>query len=56
MRWAEPLVMRFAADYLTREPLGYVTAAGFTVEQYARTGRGGVVFQVMARKPERSGL
>ncbi|WP_280399471.1 hypothetical protein [Nocardia carnea] len=48
----EPLAVRFAADYLTREPVGYLTAAGFTIEHYARTGRGGVVFRVLARKPE----
>ncbi|WP_280460708.1 methyltransferase domain-containing protein, partial [Nocardia carnea] len=52
MRMLEPLAVRFAADYLTREPVGYLTAAGFTIEHYARTGRGGVVFRVLARKPE----
>ncbi|WP_249643795.1 class I SAM-dependent methyltransferase [Nocardia sputi] len=52
MRTLEPLAVRFAADYLTREPVGYLTAAGFTIEHYARTGRGGVVFRVLARKSE----
>lgn len=52
MRLVEPLAVRVAADYLTREPVGYLTAAGFTLEHYARTGRGGVVFRVSARKPE----
>lgn len=32
MRWAEPLVVRIAADHLTREPVGYLTAAGFAIE------------------------
>ncbi|WP_330232223.1 class I SAM-dependent methyltransferase [Nocardia sp. NBC_00508] len=52
MRWVEPVAVRMAADYLTREPLGYLTAAGFTIEHFARTGRGGVVFRVLARKPD----
>ncbi|MEU1952975.1 class I SAM-dependent methyltransferase [Nocardia rhamnosiphila] len=52
MRLAEPLAVRFAADHLTREPVGYLTAAGFTLAHFARTGRGGVVFRVLARKPE----
>lgn len=51
MRWVEPLSVRMAADYLTREPVGYLTAAGYTIEHYARTGRGGIVFRVLARKP-----
>lgn len=52
MRWVEPVTVRMAADYLVREPVGYLTAAGFTIEHFARTGRGGVVFRVLARKPE----
>ncbi|MEV3959306.1 methyltransferase domain-containing protein [Nocardia sp. NPDC050193] len=55
MRLAEPLAVRLAADYLTREPVGYLTAAGFTLEHFARTGRGGVVFRVLARKPGPTG-
>ncbi|MGY1937363.1 hypothetical protein [Nocardia gipuzkoensis] len=50
MRWAEPLAVRMAADYLTREPVGYLTGAGFRIEHCDRTGRGGVVFRVPARK------
>ncbi len=55
MRLIEPLAVRFAADHLTREPVGYLTGAGFTLEHFARTGRGGVVFRVVARKPEHTG-
>ncbi|TLG08819.1 class I SAM-dependent methyltransferase [Nocardia cyriacigeorgica] len=51
MRWAEPLAVRLAADYLTRDPVGYLTEAGYSIEHVARTGRGGVVFRVLARKP-----
>lgn len=54
LRLAEPLAVRFAADHLTREPIGYLTAAGFTIEHFARTGRGGVVHRVLARKPSES--
>ncbi len=55
MRLAEPLAVRLAADHLTREPVGYLTDAGFTLEHFARTGRGGVVFRVLARKPAQAG-
>ncbi|BDT87278.1 class I SAM-dependent methyltransferase [Nocardia cyriacigeorgica] len=51
MRWVEPLAVRVAADYLTREPVGYLTDAGFGIDFTDRTGRGGVVFRVLARKP-----
>ncbi|MET7768926.1 methyltransferase domain-containing protein [Nocardia sp. NPDC005366] len=51
MRWVEPLAVRMAADYLTREPIGYLTDAGYTIEYFDRTGRGGVVFRVLGRKP-----
>ncbi|WP_067462693.1 class I SAM-dependent methyltransferase [Nocardia amamiensis] len=52
MRWIEPLTVRMAADHLTREPVGYLTDAGFTIDYRDRTGRGGIVFRVLARKPE----
>ncbi len=52
MRWVEPLAVRMAADHLTREPVGYLTNAGFDIDYANRTGRGGVVFRVLARKPE----
>lgn len=51
MGWVEPLMVRLAADYLTREPVGYLTDAGFGIEYCDRTGRGGVVFRALARKP-----
>ncbi|WP_159839823.1 class I SAM-dependent methyltransferase [Nocardia sp. CY41] len=51
MRWVEPLTVRMAADYLTREPVAYFTDAGFAIDYADRTGRGGVVFRVLGRKP-----
>lgn len=51
MRLIEPITVRFAADYLTRDPVPYLRDAGFAVESVTRTGRGGVTFRVLARKP-----
>ncbi len=51
MRWVEPLAVRMAADHLTREPVGYLADAGFDIDYADRTGRGGIVFRVVARKP-----
>jgi ubiquinone/menaquinone biosynthesis C-methylase UbiE len=51
MRAAEPLTMRFGADHLMRDPVPYVEAAGFTVDEVHRSGRGGIVFRVLAHKP-----
>lgn len=47
----EPIMVRVAADYLTRDPVPYLIDAGFVIESVARTGRGGVTL-VVARKPE----
>lgn len=51
MRAAEPLSVRFQADHLMRDPVPYLQAAGFTIDEVHRGGRGGIVFRVLARKP-----
>ncbi|MGW4632878.1 class I SAM-dependent methyltransferase [Nocardia sp. NPDC004415] len=51
MRLADPISVRFGADHLLRDPIPYVEAAGFTVTESRRSGRGGVTFRVLARKP-----
>ena len=40
-----------AADHLTREPVGYLTNAGFDIDYANRTGRGGVVFRYWPASP-----
>jgi ubiquinone/menaquinone biosynthesis C-methylase UbiE len=49
-RLLEPLAVRFAADHLTREPLDYLAAEGFTVEQHERW-KWGIVARLRARAP-----
>jgi ubiquinone/menaquinone biosynthesis C-methylase UbiE len=49
-RLLEPLAVRFAADHLTREPLDYLNAEGFKLEQVERS-KLGLVERVRARKP-----
>jgi ubiquinone/menaquinone biosynthesis C-methylase UbiE len=49
-RALEPIAVRFAADHLTREPLEYLGAEGFEVEQLERS-KWGIVERVLARKP-----
>lgn len=51
MRAMEPLSIRFGADHLTRDPVPYVEAAGFTVGRIRRSGPGGIAFEVLAHKP-----
>lgn len=51
MRAVEPLAVLLDADHLTREPVPYLLEAGFTVDEVQRTGRGGIVFRVLAHKP-----
>jgi ubiquinone/menaquinone biosynthesis C-methylase UbiE len=51
-RLLEPLSVRFAADHLTREPLDYLRAEGFQIEQVERS-KWGIVERISARKPER---
>jgi ubiquinone/menaquinone biosynthesis C-methylase UbiE len=49
-RLLERLAVRFAADHLTREPLDYLAAEGFVVEQLERS-KWGIVERVRARAP-----
>lgn len=50
MRAIEPLSIRFGADHLTRNPVPYLTTAGFTITEVNRGGPGGIVFRVLAHK------
>lgn len=50
LRAIEPLSVRLGADHLTRDPVGYLAAAGFTVEEVHRSGVAGTAFRVLARK------
>jgi ubiquinone/menaquinone biosynthesis C-methylase UbiE len=52
-RLLEPLAVRFAADHLTREPLDYLTAEGFEIEQLERS-KLGIVERVTARTTDQS--
>jgi ubiquinone/menaquinone biosynthesis C-methylase UbiE len=49
-RMLDPLSVRFDADHLLREPLEYLQAAGFEVEQLERS-KWGIVERAIARKP-----
>ncbi len=51
MRLLDPISVRFGADHLLRDPLPYLEAAGFTITESYRSGRGGIVFRVLAHKP-----
>jgi len=51
-RVLEPLAVRFAADHLTREPVDYLAAEAFEIEQVDRS-KLGIVERVRARKPGR---
>jgi ubiquinone/menaquinone biosynthesis C-methylase UbiE len=48
-RLLEPLMLRFEADHLTREPLEHLRAEGFDVERLERS-KLGIVERVSARK------
>ncbi|MEO3860663.1 methyltransferase domain-containing protein [Acrocarpospora sp. B8E8] len=50
MRLVEPLFVRFAADYLTRDPRPFLEQAGFQIESVSRMTRG-VSFRVVAVRP-----
>src|SRR3546814_7940103 len=52
MKVVEPLFVRFGADHLTRQPVEYLENAGFLIDEVQRSGRGGIVFRVVARKPD----
>ncbi|MEU4540333.1 methyltransferase domain-containing protein [Streptosporangium sp. NPDC023825] len=50
MRLVEPMFVRFAADYLTRDPRPFLEQAGFRIESVSRMTRG-VSFRVLAVRP-----
>ena len=50
-RVLEPLMLRWEADHLLREPLDHVLAEGLDVDRLERSWFG-VVERVAARKPE----
>lgn len=50
MHAAERLTIRFGADHLTRDPVPYLTEAGFTIEEVLRS-KAGIVFRAVATKP-----
>lgn len=50
LRAIEPLVIRVSAENITRDPVPYLTGAGFTVTEVHRGGPGGVVFRILAEK------
>lgn len=52
LRLVQPLSLRFGADHLLRDPIPYLTEAGFVIEESQRGGRGGITFRVVARKPQ----
>ncbi|WP_125610293.1 class I SAM-dependent methyltransferase [Specibacter cremeus] len=52
LRALEPLSIRFGADHLTRDPVPYLTGAGFRVTEVHRGGPGGVIFRILARKDD----
>jgi ubiquinone/menaquinone biosynthesis C-methylase UbiE len=49
-RMLEPLAVRFEADHLLREPLDYLPAAGFEVDDVQRS-KWGIVERLRAHKP-----
>jgi ubiquinone/menaquinone biosynthesis C-methylase UbiE len=49
-RLLDPLSVRFQADHLLRDPLDYLSPAGFAVESVERS-KWGIVERVRARKP-----
>jgi ubiquinone/menaquinone biosynthesis C-methylase UbiE len=50
MQAIEPLCIRLSADHITRDPVPYLTSAGFTLTEVQRGGPGGVVFRILAHK------
>ncbi|MBT2515456.1 class I SAM-dependent methyltransferase [Arthrobacter sp. ISL-30] len=55
MRAIEPLSIRVSADHLTRDPVPYLTSAGFTITEVQRGGPGGIVFRILAHKHDTYG-
>ncbi|WP_461186893.1 class I SAM-dependent methyltransferase [Arthrobacter sp. Z4-13] len=52
MRAIEPLIIRVSAEHITRDPVPYLKDAGFTITEVQRGGPGGVVFRILAHKPD----
>lgn len=50
MRALEPLCVRISADHITRDPVPYLTGAGFSITEVHRDGPGGIIFRILARK------
>lgn len=50
-RVLDPLTVRLMADHLHREPLAYLTGAGFEIEELERS-KWGIVERASLRKPE----
>jgi len=46
----ERIMFRFDADHLTRDPVPYLTEAGFHLDEVHRS-KAGIVFRVLATKP-----
>ncbi|MBT2598111.1 class I SAM-dependent methyltransferase [Arthrobacter sp. ISL-72] len=55
MRAIEPLSIRVSADHITRDPVPYLTSAGFTITEVQRGGPGGIVFRILAHKHDTYG-
>ncbi|WP_219816344.1 class I SAM-dependent methyltransferase [Arthrobacter sp. ZGTC412] len=55
MRAIEPLCIRVSADHITRDPVPYLTNAGFSITEVQRGGPGGIVFRILAHKPDTYG-
>jgi hypothetical protein len=53
-RLLDPLSIRFQADHITRDPLPYLTEAGFQVQTTRRAGFAGIVHRAVASKPAQS--
>jgi ubiquinone/menaquinone biosynthesis C-methylase UbiE len=54
-RALDPLSVRFEGDHLVREPLEYLPAAGFEVQDVDRS-KWGIVERIVARKPGTQGV
>jgi ubiquinone/menaquinone biosynthesis C-methylase UbiE len=53
-RLLDPLSVRFQADHIIRDPLPYLTEAGFQVQIGERAGLAGIVHRAVAVKPAQS--
>ncbi|WP_205754696.1 class I SAM-dependent methyltransferase [Pseudarthrobacter sp. NamE2] len=50
MHAIEPLSILVSAEHITRNPVSYLTGAGFTITHIQRSGPGGIVFRMLAAK------